>query len=106
MKACTAALEPMSMPLVGSSRMITFGLVASHLAMTTFCWLPPESVPTSWSRDAARRSSLEVYSRASANSLASFRKPEREVRDKDGSVTFWKIGRPMIAPWRPRSSGT
>ena len=32
MKACTAALEPMSMPLVGSSRMMTFGLVASHFA--------------------------------------------------------------------------
>ena len=43
MNSCTAALEPMSMPLVGSSRMMTRGLVASHLAMTTFCWLPPES---------------------------------------------------------------
>ena len=33
------------MPLVGSSRMMTFGLVASHLAITTFCWLPPDSSP-------------------------------------------------------------
>ena len=45
------------MPLVGSSRMMTCGCVASHLAMTTFCWLPPDSSPTSWSSAAARRSS-------------------------------------------------
>jgi hypothetical protein len=31
MKRWTAALEPMSMPLVGSSRMMTLGSVASHL---------------------------------------------------------------------------
>ncbi len=43
MKSWTAAFEPMSMPLVGSSRITTFGFVASHLAITTFCWLPPES---------------------------------------------------------------
>ena len=30
------------MPLVGSSRMMIFGFVASHLAITTFCWLPPD----------------------------------------------------------------
>ena len=36
------------MPLVGSSRMMTRGSVASHLPITTFCWLPPDSVPTSW----------------------------------------------------------
>jgi len=46
MKPCTAALEPMSMPLVGSSRMMTFGRVASHLPSTTFCWLPPDSSET------------------------------------------------------------
>ncbi len=61
MKPCTAALEPMSMPLVGSSRMMTLGCVASHLAITTFCWLPPDSVPTSWLSEAARRSSRSVY---------------------------------------------
>ena len=60
MKPCTAAFEPMSIPLVGSSRMITLGAVASHLAMTIFCWLPPDSVPTSWLSEAARRSSRSV----------------------------------------------
>ena len=45
----TSTLAPMSMPRVGSSRIRTRGLVASHLASTTFCWLPPESAPTGWS---------------------------------------------------------
>ena len=38
-------LLPTSMPRVGSSRMITRGLIDSHLASTTFCWLPPDSTP-------------------------------------------------------------
>ena len=46
MKLWTADLEPTSMPLVGSSRMMTRGSVASHLPMTTFCWLPPDRLPT------------------------------------------------------------
>ena len=43
---CTSALVPTSMPRVGSSTISTFGPVASHLPSTTFCWLPPDSVPT------------------------------------------------------------
>ena len=46
MMRCTSTLAPMSMPRVGSSRMSTCGSVASHLASTTFCWLPPESAST------------------------------------------------------------
>ena len=34
------------MPRVGSSRISSFGLVASHLASTTFCWLPPLRLTT------------------------------------------------------------
>src|SRR5580692_1002121 len=41
-------LAPTSMPRVGSSRIKTFGPVISHFDSTTFCWLPPESVPASW----------------------------------------------------------
>ena len=84
------------MPLVGSSRMMTRGFVASHLAMTTFCWLPPESSATSWSRAAARRSRRAVYSRVRRNSSARRRKPRREMRSSEGRVTFWKIGRPRM----------
>jgi hypothetical protein len=29
------------MPRVGSSRISTFGSMASHLPRTTFCWFPP-----------------------------------------------------------------
>ena len=43
---CTSALVPTSMPRVGSSTISTRGSVDSHLARTTFCWLPPESVDT------------------------------------------------------------
>ncbi|MCY1246025.1 hypothetical protein D9M72_592220 [compost metagenome] len=39
-------LVPMSTPAVGSSRIRMSGSVPSHLAMTTFCWLPPESSRT------------------------------------------------------------
>ena len=49
---CTSALAWMSMPWVGSSRMSSRGLVASHLASTTFCWLPPDRVPIGWSKRA------------------------------------------------------
>ena len=42
MRAWTSALAPTSMPRVGSSRMSTLGLSASHLASATFCWLPPD----------------------------------------------------------------
>jgi hypothetical protein len=34
-----------SMPRVGSSRINSFGSVASQRASSTFCWLPPDSSP-------------------------------------------------------------
>ncbi len=37
------------MPRVGSSKMNTRASVISSLEMTTFCWLPPERLSTSWS---------------------------------------------------------
>jgi hypothetical protein len=36
-------MVPTSTPRVGSSKMMIDGSCASDLAMTTFCWLPPES---------------------------------------------------------------
>ena len=38
-----SSLAPTSTPMVGSSMTKTFGLVSSHFANRTFCWLPPES---------------------------------------------------------------
>ena len=43
---CTSALVPTSMPRVGSSTISTAGWRPSHLASTTFCWLPPDSMDT------------------------------------------------------------
>ena len=44
--AWTSAFAPTSIPRVGSSRMRTFGYVASQRAITTFCWFPPERAAT------------------------------------------------------------
>ena len=41
----TSTLAPMSIPRVGSSRIRILGFEASHLARTTFCWLPPGQGP-------------------------------------------------------------
>ena len=43
--ACISALAPTSTPRVGSSSRTTDGCASSHLANTTFCWLPPDSEP-------------------------------------------------------------
>ena len=43
-RRCTSALVPTSIPRVGSSTMSRAGRRLSHLASTTFCWLPPDSV--------------------------------------------------------------
>src|SRR5262249_5619351 len=43
---CPSALVAMSMPRVGSSTISRDGCRPSHLASTTFCWLPPDSRDT------------------------------------------------------------
>ena len=55
-----SALAPTSMPRVGSSMMRMRGSVASHLPSTTFCWLPPESWPTTCSGPRARMPSCLI----------------------------------------------
>ncbi len=44
--ANSPARAPTSTPTVGESRISSFGSVASHLASTMRCWLPPDSVET------------------------------------------------------------
>ena len=44
-----SALVPTSTPRVGSKNSRIRASVASSLASTTFCWLPPDSVPASCS---------------------------------------------------------
>ena len=48
------------MPRVGSSKMSTSQSRSSHLAMTTFCWLPPESSFTTWFTDGVFTRSLRT----------------------------------------------
>ena len=48
-----SALAPTSMPRVGWSRMMIRGVGISHLASSTFCWLPPDSVPVTCSMPVA-----------------------------------------------------
>src|SRR4051812_2279298 len=103
---CTSALVPTSMPRVGSSTMSTLGPVASHLARTTFCWLPPDRVLTvsairayfTWSLTAQSRERLRSAPRSMRPALTVVRSPVRPMlRSMDMSIT---------RPWARRSSGT
>ena len=64
-----SALAPTSMPRVGSSRMISSGAVASQRASSTFCWLPPERLPTRALGSAGRTPSASMYSVTTASLL-------------------------------------
>ena len=78
------------MPRVGSSRISTFGFVSSHLLMTTFCWLPPESDDgRRIDRRGADAEPLRGTSRRSARSSARLTSPAGErKRGSDGSEMF------------------
>ena len=55
-----SALEPTSTPRVGSSTIRMRGSRASHLASSTFCWLPPDRLRTCAGRSAWRCAGLDV----------------------------------------------
>ena len=85
---CTSTLAPMSMPRVGSSRMRTVGFDASHLASTTFCWLPPERAATIWSTPVIFTLNCSVYSSATARSADARTRSRGKSRGRIGRVTF------------------
>ncbi|MNL42760.1 hypothetical protein D3C87_1652370 [compost metagenome] len=60
------------MPRVGSSRIKTLGSENSHLANTTFCWLPPESLSTVCKTSGLRMRRRAWKSTATALSASSF----------------------------------
>ena len=71
---------PTSTPLVGSSSSSTRGSVASHLATTTFCWLPPLSASgRSRSTDGVRIARLATSASAVARSRGCVDRAERRV---------------------------
>ncbi len=95
---CTSTLAPISMPRVGSSRMRTCGSVASHLAMTTFCWLPPDSAFAAWSTPVIRIRSRSAYPWANVRSTEPRISRLGKSRDRIGSVTLEAIGKSSTSP--------
>src|SRR5215207_5113687 len=102
----TSALVPTSIPRVGSSTISSFGSVASHLASTTFCWLPPERNPAGSSRRWNLSCSRVAHSRASRCSAALRIKPRRASMPIRVIVALRAIERSMTSPCWRRSSGT
>src|SRR3954470_18029267 len=102
----TSDFVPTSMPRVGSSTMSTFGLVASHFPSTTFCWLPPDSVPTlspsRWYLSCRRA----AHSSASEFSAPLRISPVRASARSRVSDTLRAIERSITSPCWRRSSGT
>ena len=107
MRAWTSALAPTSMPRVGSSRMRTLGLSASHLASATFCWLPPDRRLTAMS--SVRRPDLAAgrgRTRRPRVTAARSTMPARVIRWTTLIAMLSRIDMSRNRPWRLRSSGT
>ncbi|MEH3077806.1 MAG: hypothetical protein PGN11_14255 [Quadrisphaera sp.] len=62
---------------VGSSTSSTRGSRSSHLAKSTFCWLPPESAPTGAVGSAARTSVLRATAPTASRLGAAAHHPRR-----------------------------
>src|SRR6266849_4354502 len=94
------------MPRVGSLSRMMRGSVISHLAITTFCWLPPDRVET-----ASLRALILICSRAmprstAARSLARSTKGPVEMASSDAIARLSAIDIGSINPSVLRSSGT
>ena len=98
--------EPMSMPAVGSSRISTSGSVASHLAMTTFWALPPDSVRTAAPRESVLMRSRLIAASASPATRPPSTKPPFDTAPRFGRATLLSTEWKATKPWRARSSGT
>ena len=102
-----SALAPTSMPRVGWSRMSTRGAGISHLASSTFCWLPPESVPVSLLD--AGRDDPHPLGEIARDRLFARRRPGRAGRKSaaaPASVSLARIGNGSTRPCWWRSSGS
>src|ERR1700761_6067295 len=102
----TSALVPTSMPLVGSSTMSTAGLGPSHLARTTFCWLPPDSMATGSVSRPYLILSLAAQSAAMARSALALMRPPLSRLRKEARATFCCTDMSMPRPCCLLSSGT
>src|SRR3984957_6633485 len=94
------------MPRVGSSKITTFGVIDSHFASTTFCWLPPDRVPTIVSMEAVRMSSAALRSVALRRSAPVRMSICQAKATRLASEMFSLIDDSSTSPERLRSSGT
>jgi hypothetical protein len=85
----SSAFVPTSIPRAGSSKNRTLASVSSHLATTTFCWLPPDSVSTRRCSEGARMSSWSA--RCSAASCSFARSIQAGLPGMRASVMFVSI---------------
>ena len=98
------------MPWVGSSKMKTSAPDPSHLARTTFCWLPPDRYRVGCSASATLIFSRSIRSRVDG-ALAPLARAPAAARRRGtgpcvGSVMFLRTEKPRTAPWCLRSSGS
>jgi hypothetical protein len=99
-------LVPTSIPRVGSSTISTAGLRPSHLASTTFCWLPPDSMETGSVSLSYLIFSRAAQSAAIARSAEALISPPFSRFRSDASATFCCTDMSMTRPCCLRSSGT
>ena len=92
------------MPRVGSSKMSTCDSAKSHLATTTFCWLPPERKRTTWAGDWALMERASMSASVSAASLAVWSRPRRTTASSRVIVVFWAQVMSRMRPCDLRSS--
>ena len=105
-RRCTSDLVPTSMPRVGSSMISRSGSVASHLAMTTFCWLPPLMVRALMSRALVLTSSRPAHGPAARFSAPVVMSPARASPPRITEATLRATDASVTRPCARRSSGT
>ena len=93
------------MPRVGSLSRMMRGRVRSHLPITTFCWLPPESEPTGPSRLGALMLSSWTISLTARSSARRSTSPKRPKRCMAAKTRLSRTDMGNIRPSALRSSG-
>ena len=107
MRRWMSAFDPTSTPCVGSSSTSTRGVQRNQRAITTFCWLPPESSPMIASLRAGRTSSSSIQTLASCLLGACWRnRPPDQNGRRSPMVRFSRsVSARNSASWA-RSAGT
>src|SRR5665648_584169 len=79
------------MPRVGSSRISTSASVKIHLLRTTFCWLPPDSLPAWCSTVGVLMFRSARYSSATLSSSLPFTQPRLETFRRPAAVMLRQL---------------